>query len=143
MQLTRAGEYAVRCALYLAMRPDDGEVSRRQVSQAMQVPLQFLGKIAQQLAHAGIIQITKGAKGGYRLAKPADQISLLDVVEAVEGPLGLNLCLMRKDSCHRSSFCPVHDVWLEAQAGLRETLGKADLASLAAKENCFIDGLAK
>lgn len=135
MQLTRAGEYAVRCALYLAMQPGEGDISRRQISQAMQVPLQFLGKIAQQLAHAGIIQITKGAKGGYRLARPASQISLLQVVEAVEGPLGLNLCLMNRKSCYRSSFCPVHEVWLEAQAGLRETLGKADLASLAAKES--------
>jgi len=134
MQLTRAGEYAVRCALYLAMQPGDGETSRRQVSEAMQVPLQFLGKIAQQLAHAGIVQITKGAKGGYRLARPASQISLLQVVEAVEGPLGLNLCLINHESCGRSSFCAVHTVWQEAQAGLQRTLGKADLASLAAKE---------
>ncbi len=134
MRLTRAGEYAVRCALYLAMQPGDGDISRRQVSEAMQVPLHFLGKIAQQLAHAGIIQITKGAKGGYRLAKPAKEISLLQIVEAVEGPLGLNLCLIRHDSCDRTSFCPVHEVWQEAQAGLQKTLGKADLASLAAKE---------
>lgn len=134
MRLTRAGEYAVRCALYLAMQPDDVEISRRQVSQAMDVPLHFLGKIAQQLSHAGIIQITKGAKGGYRLAKPAGQISLLQVVEAVEGPLGLNLCLIHEDSCDRTQWCPVHEVWQEAQAGLQKTLAKADLASLAARE---------
>jgi Rrf2 family iron-sulfur cluster assembly transcriptional regulator len=134
MRLTRAGEYAVRCALYLAMQPDEGEISRRQVSQAMEVPLHFLGKIAQQLAHAGIIQITKGAKGGYRLAKPAEEISLLNIVEAVEGPLGLNLCLIHEDSCDRTAFCPVHEVWQEAQAGFQKTLGQADLASLAAKE---------
>lgn len=134
MRLTRAGEYAVRCALYLAMQPGDGETSRREVSQAMEVPLHFLGKIAQQLAHAGIIQITKGAKGGYRLARPAKEISLLQVVEAVEGPLGLNLCLIHHDSCDRTGFCPVHEVWQEAQNGLQKTLSKADLASLAAKE---------
>lgn len=134
MRLTRAGEYAVRCALYLAMQPDEGDISRRQVSQAMEVPLHFLGKIAQQLAHAGIIQITKGAKGGYRLARPAKEISLLQIVEAVEGPFSLNLCLMNHDFCHRVSFCPVHEVWQEAQAGLQKTLGKANLASLAAKE---------
>jgi Rrf2 family iron-sulfur cluster assembly transcriptional regulator len=134
MRLTRAGEYAVRCALYLAMQPDDGEISRRQVSQAMEVPLHFLGKIAQQLSHAGIIQITKGAKGGYRLARPAKHINLLEVVEAVEGPLGLNLCLIHEESCDRSGFCPVHEVWQEAQAGLQKTLAKADLATLAAEE---------
>jgi Rrf2 family protein len=134
MRLTRAGEYGVRCALYLAMQPDDVEISRRQVSQAMEVPLHFLGKIAQQLSHAGIIQITKGAKGGYRLAKPAKEISLLDIVEAVEGPLCLNLCLLHRDTCDRTGFCPVHEVWQEAQAGFQKTLGKADLATLAAKE---------
>lgn len=134
MRLTRAGEYAVRCALYLAMQPDEGDISRRQVSQAMKVPLHFLGKIAQQLAHAGIIQITKGAKGGYRLARPAKEVSLLQIVEAVEGPFSLNLCLINHDSCDRTGFCPVHEVWQEAQAGLQKTLGKANLASLAAKE---------
>jgi len=132
--LTRAGEYGVRCALYLALQPADEETSRRQVSEAMRIPLPFLGKIAQQLAHAGIIHITKGAKGGYRLAKPAENISLLEVVEAVEGPVNLNLCLLRHDSCERTHFCPVHEVWQEAQECLRKTLGKADLASLAAEE---------
>ncbi len=134
MRLTRAGEYAVRCVLYLALQPGEGEISRRQVSEAMQLPLHFLGKIAQQLARADIIEITKGAKGGYRLARPARDITLLDVVEAVEGPIGLNLCLLRPESCGRSHFCSVHEVWNQAQAGLREVLGKADMASLAAKE---------
>ncbi|KMY66103.1 hypothetical protein AAU61_19365 [Desulfocarbo indianensis] len=136
MRLTRAGEYGVRCALYLALQPAGGETSRRRVSEAMRIPLPFLGKIAQQLAHAGIIQITKGAKGGYRLARPAEKISLLEVVEAIEGPLNLNLCLLQSDSCDRSHFCPVHEVWLEAQQCLQKTLGKADLASLASLEKC-------
>ncbi len=134
MRLTRAGEYAVRCALYLAMQPDGGEITRRQVSEDMRIPLHFLGKIAQQLSHAGIIQITKGAKGGYRLARPASEISLLQVVEAVEGPLDLNLCLIHEDSCNRTAFCAVHEVWRESQAGLKKTLGSADLASLVTRE---------
>jgi DNA-binding IscR family transcriptional regulator len=116
------------------MQPDDGEISRRQVSQAMEVPLHFLGKIAQQLSHAGIIQITKGAKGRLPLGQTRQAHKLAGGGGGGGSPLGLNLCLIHEESCDRSGFCPVHEVWQEAQAGLQKTLAKADLATLAAEE---------
>jgi|Deesub1362A_J573_1020465.scaffolds.fasta_scaffold14301_3 Rrf2 family protein len=131
MQLTRAGEYAVRCALFLAMQEPRRVVTRSEIVRRMQVPFHFLGKIAQALSRAGVIEIRKGARGGYRLARPAEDISLLEVVEAIEGPIFLNQCLVRPQSCSRSSFCAVHQVWAQAQERMREVLGSASLAELA------------
>ena len=104
MRLTRAGEYAVRCVLHLSSQKEGSIVSRRDISKQMDIPDQFLGKVAQQLARAGLIEIVQGAKGGYRLLVEPSKISLLTVVEAVIGQIFLNDCLMRPGSCKRSTF---------------------------------------
>lgn len=136
MRLTRAGEYAVRCVLYLAAQ-DAGVVSnRKQIAQTMEIPDQFLGKIAQQLARAGIIEIVQGAKGGLRLVSAPEELTLLDVVEAVIGEIFLNDCLMRPDSCYRSSLCAVHLVWEKARTRLREMLSEATFSKLIQKDSC-------
>lgn len=129
MRLTRAGEYAVRCMLYLSSQ-QRGVVSRKQVSQAMEIPNQFLGKIAQQLARAGFIEIVQGARGGYRLVADPRTLTLLDVVEAVVGPIFLNDCVIRPESCNRSNACAVHRVWQKARDQLRNTLREATFTDL-------------
>lgn len=130
MRLTRAGEYAVRCMLYLASL-ERGELAiRKDIARAMDIPEQFLGKIAQQLSRAGFIDIVQGAKGGYRLVVPPQKLTLLDVVEAVVGEIFLNDCIMRPTSCDRSNACAVHRVWEKARAQLRATLGEATFAGL-------------
>ncbi len=141
MMLTKAGEYAVRCMLYLATMAADEVVSRKEISAARDIPGPFLSKIAQNLATAGLIQIVKGPLGGYRLLKSPENISLLEVIEAVEGEIYLNECLLYSQSCKRSACCSVHQVWKSARAGLRETLGRADLAGLThAEQNAAICG---
>ncbi len=122
MMLTKAGEYAVRCMLYLATADMEEVVARRDISEAMDIPGPFLAKIAQELARAGLIQIVQGARGGYRLLKAPEDVTLLDVVEAVEGEIFLNECIFRPEGCGRSGFCGVHQVWQKAREGLRETL---------------------
>jgi Rrf2 family protein len=130
MRLTRAGEYAVRCLLYLAGQGFGKVVSRREIASAMQIPDQFLGKIAQQLARSGFIEIVQGAKGGYRLLKSPQEMTLLDVVEAVDGEIFLNDCLMRPDSCFRNPHCTVYLVWKKAREQLRKTLREASFEKL-------------
>jgi Rrf2 family protein len=102
----------------------------------MEIPEQFLGKIAQQLARAGIVEIVQGAKGGFRLVVAPDRVTLLDVVEAVIGEIFLNDCLLRPSSCSRVNSCAVHQVWLKARAQLRETLASATFADLLKDEVC-------
>jgi Rrf2 family iron-sulfur cluster assembly transcriptional regulator len=136
MRLTRAGEYAVRCVLYLAGRPTGEVISRREVATAMDIPDPFLSKIAQQLAKAGIIEIIQGAKGGYRLLVSSEKVTLLDVVEAISGEISLNDCLMRPGACSRSPTCKVHQVWQKAREQLRETLRQATIDQLLGDEAC-------
>jgi Rrf2 family iron-sulfur cluster assembly transcriptional regulator len=136
MRLTRAGEYAVRCILYLAGRPPGDVISRREVAAAMDIPDPFLSKIAQQLAKAGIIEIIQGAKGGYRLLVSSEKVTLLDVVEAISGEISLNDCLMRPGACSRSPTCKVHQVWQKAREQLRETLRQATIDQLLGDEAC-------
>lgn len=137
MRLTRAGEYAVRCILYLASQ-DEGLVSKRkELAEAMGIPEQFLSKIAQQLARAGIIEIVQGAKGGLRLIVSPEKLSLLDVVETVIGEIFLNDCVMRPESCYRSNTCAVNRVWEKARNQLRETLREATFSRLLKEDSCF------
>ena len=137
MRLTRAGEYAVRCILYLSSQKQGVVCNRKQIARAMDIPDQFLGKIAQQLAHAGFIEVVQGSKGGLRLTVSPDKISLLDVVEAVIGEIFLNDCILRPDSCDRSNSCAVHSVWEKARNQLRETLGEATFDKLLQADSCF------
>ena len=134
MEITRATEYAVRCVLHLALEPQERVVPRREIARVREIPAQFLGKIAQRLARAGIIRIHQGARGGYELAIPADRLTLLEVVEAAEGSLVLNKCVMHAKACSRTCICAAHRVWSEARRQLRATLGGVTFAELAAQE---------
>jgi Rrf2 family protein len=137
MRLTRAGEYAVRCVLYLSAREEGTVVPRREVAEAMEIPGVFLGKIAQQLARSGILEIIQGARGGFRLLRPPEAITLLEVVEALVGEIFLNDCLLKPRSCSRVESCAVHQVWIKARAQLRETLGHATFAPFLSDESCM------
>ncbi|EFL52293.1 transcriptional regulator, BadM/Rrf2 family [Solidesulfovibrio fructosivorans JJ]] len=134
MRLTRAGEYAIRCVLYLAMHQDRTLISRKEIAEAMEIPAQFLGKVAQSLSRAGIIAIRQGAQGGYEMAKAPEAVSLLSVVEAIDGEIFLNDCIHRPDTCTRQTICSVHRVWETARRQLRETLAGTTLAALAREE---------
>jgi len=131
MRLTRAGEYAVRCVLYLASQGVGVLCARKEIARTMDIPDQFLGKIAQQLARAGAIEIIQGARGGFRLVVAPEQLTLLEVVEAVIGEIFLNDCVMRPESCNRSHACAVHCIWAKARDQLRQTLQEATFARMA------------
>jgi Rrf2 family transcriptional regulator, iron-sulfur cluster assembly transcription factor len=129
LQLTRDGEYGVRAVLHLASDPMRFS-DIREISAAQDVPGNYLAKIMQQLARSGLVRSRRGAKGGYALARPARGITLREVIEAVEGPIFLNVCLIKKGECPRDVFCPVHDVWREAQQTLFEVLDSRTMEDL-------------
>lgn len=137
MRLTRAGEYAVRCILYLCGQEEGSVVSRKEITREMDIPDQFLGKIAQQLARSGFIEIVQGARGGYRLLVPPQEITLLDVIESVIGEIFLNDCIMRPDSCSRRASCSVNMVWEKARTQMRDTLREATFDKLLKEPSCI------
>ena len=131
LQLTRGGEYAVRAMTYLARFPEGHVASLRDIGQAQEIPESFLAKILQSLVHAGLAVSQRGAHGGFALARPAEQITMRDVIEAVDGPISVNLCTLDPEDCQRSDKCEVHKVWLRAQEQLMDVLGGVTLSSLA------------
>jgi len=134
MKLTRGGEYGIRGVLYLA-RHDDGKISMLSaIAKAQDVPPRFLAKIFQALAKAGVVKSHRGAKGGFSLARPASEITIKDVIEAIEGPIYLNVCLVGQGECSRDKICPVHAVWEEAQEKMMSVLDRANFADLAKSE---------
>jgi Rrf2 family transcriptional regulator, iron-sulfur cluster assembly transcription factor len=135
MKLTRAGEYGIRFVLFLA-RQEPGTVhNRREIAEAMAIPYQFLSKVANYLTKAGLVTVVQGARGGYRLARPKEEVTLLEVIETVEGPIFLNECLCGLNTCGFQSGCAVHQVWAKAQQGLKETLSSATFAELVRQDD--------
>jgi Rrf2 family transcriptional regulator, iron-sulfur cluster assembly transcription factor len=134
MKLTRGGEYAIRGVLYLALQ-EEGKVSMLSaIAKAQDVPPRFLAKIFQALAKGGVVKSHRGAKGGFSLARPAAEVTVKDVVEAVEGPVYLNVCLAAPGECERTDLCAVHPMWTEAQGKMMEVLGRTNFADLAKTE---------
>jgi Rrf2 family iron-sulfur cluster assembly transcriptional regulator len=134
MKLTRGGEYGIRGVLYLAQQ-DEGRVSMLSaIAKAQDVPPRFLAKIFQALAKAGVVKSHRGAKGGFSLARPASDITVKDVIEAIEGPIYLNVCLLAEGECSRDKICPAHVIWEEAQEKMMSVLSRANFADLATTE---------
>lgn len=131
LQLTRGGEYALRAMTYLARRPEGRVCSLHDICQAQEIPESFLAKILQSLAHAGLASSQRGAHGGFALARPAAEISMRDIVEAVDGPIALNPCVLWPNECSRSEECELHKAWMHAQQQLMDVLGTIKLSTLA------------
>jgi Rrf2 family protein len=132
MRLTRQGDYAVRVMLDLATHGTDTPVTRAQIQARQRVPAAYLAKTIQALARAGLVRTRPGANGGVSLGRAPDRVTLLRVIEAVEGPIELNRCVVEPDACARDRSCPVHPVWLRLQALLRRELDALTIAALAA-----------
>jgi Rrf2 family protein len=119
MQITRQADYAVRAVLYLARLGSEQRAATSQIAQEQRIPPSFLAKIVSQLSVAGLLQTSRGARGGVSLAKPPEQISLLEVVEAIDGPIMLNECVSDGGgACTFSDDCPMRPIWCEVQMEL-------------------------
>jgi Rrf2 family protein len=131
LELTRRGDYGVRAMLALAAATDDRPVSVRRIADAMAIPPQILPSVMRELVRAGLVEAATGRTGGYRLARAAGEISLLDVVEAVEGESRRVTCVLRGGPCGRDGFCAAHPAFFAAQEAVRTELAAATLDTLA------------
>ncbi|MEK6698633.1 MAG: Rrf2 family transcriptional regulator [Nitrospirota bacterium] len=131
MQVTREGDYGIRSVLYLARQPFKKISFVTEISEDYKIPRSFLAKILQKLVRARLVRSYRGVKGGFSLAKQARDICVLDVLEAIEGKLYLNVCLMDKKKCGFSRHCPTHDMWMTAQGKVVEVLKKTNFDDLA------------
>ena len=129
MEITRETDYAIRCILYLSHK--QGEINMvEDIAREMQIPKSFLAKIVQKLARASLVKSFRGVKGGFQLARLPEEISLLDVMEAIEGDVSINVCALDQTLCGRSKTCSVHPVWVEIRKDFRKILKKYNFARL-------------
>jgi len=132
--ITRATEYAIRTIIYLAQQPKSEIVLKKDICRTQNVTPAFLTKILQPLIKAGIVSSQRGVGGGFLLARDPEEINLLDILQAEEGELKLNHCLVDESSCQRDRHCSAHEVWHEAQDEMIKVLQRYSVAELVQRE---------
>ena len=130
LRLTRAADYGIRAMLHVGSLPDGTVALKDDIAAAEGIPASFTAKILRQLVKAGLLRSARGVRGGFGLARPASEVSLLQIVEAIEGPIALTMCSPDPENCSLSHDCPVSVVWFEVQRQMTDLLGATDLDAL-------------
>lgn len=130
LRLTNAGDYAIRGMVHIASMADGAVALRSDIAEAQGIPPSFMAKILRSLVRSRLLRSSRGVHGGFALAKPSSRITLLDVVEAIEGPLSLTNCTPDPAGCARSDECPATSIWLEVQQKMAEVLKSTSLEDL-------------
>src|SRR5947199_10578672 len=131
LQISRKIDYGLRAMIHLAGLPAGKVASLQDLSSTLHLPREFLAKILKVLAGRGLVRSSRGAHGGYQLARPAREISFLAVIESVEGPVQLNVCLDHKDRCDVSVSCTMYHVWKSGQDRMLDVYRNTTLAELS------------
>lgn len=130
LRLTQAADYAIRSMIYIGSMPEGRTVLRSEVAASQEIPPSFMAKILRSLVRAGLLRSTRGVHGGFTLARPAEEINLLQVVEAIEGPINVANCAASSDGCRHSANCPAAGVWIRVQDAIKGILSEASLETL-------------
>jgi Rrf2 family protein len=131
MQVSRKVDYALRAVIHLANEEaSDRACSVSEIAARERIPRQFLEKIVQQLIHTGVVRSRRGPRGGYVLGRPAEQVSFRDVIEAVEGPISLNVCVGDHPDCFLLGLCGMNRIWQEGQRRVMDLFEKTTIAEV-------------
>jgi Rrf2 family transcriptional regulator, iron-sulfur cluster assembly transcription factor len=130
LSLTRKGDYAIRSMICVGGWDGPGLARARRIAAEMAVPYKYLTQILAELVAKGLLEAKAGPAGGYSLGRPSLEITLLDIVEAAEGPTTFDTCVLEDGPCDWQETCPVHDVWSRAQSSLARELASTTLATL-------------
>ena len=133
MQLTRAADYAVRVMVHLATLPPEKRAFLPDLAKATSAPESFLSKVMQTLSHAGLISSRRGKLGGFAILPHGRQATMREVIEAIDGPICLNVCLNGGKECERKSWCPAHPVWARAQRAMIDVLMSVTVSAMASR----------
>jgi Rrf2 family protein len=131
MQLTRAADYAVRVMIYLATLPEEQRALLPDLARVTETPVSFLSKVLQSLAHAQLISSRRGKTGGFAILPRGRGASMREVIEVIDGPISLNVCLNEGKGCDRRPWCPAHPVWARAQRAMLDVLMSATVSAMA------------
>ena len=138
LELSSEGRYALRALVYLARAAERGElVTAGRISAEAGVPRRLLARVMAKLSRAGLVESSEGRGGGSRLARPPEEVTLRDAVEAVEGPFEITHCIMQQRPCGEGRPCAMHDAWAEGQNVILDHLGNRTLAEFSSQAPPF------
>ncbi|NLO86379.1 MAG: Rrf2 family transcriptional regulator [Clostridiales bacterium] len=129
MKLSTRGKYGLYAMYYLALHEGEGPQPLQNIS-TIGVPKQYLEQILGNLRRSGLVSTVRGAQGGYQIAKPVENVTLLDIIDAVEGPIELSDCTSDEHTCEKSSTCPVRWVWQRVTDSFNLELSKIKLSDM-------------
>jgi len=136
---TNRTDYGIRALIYLANHAGT-HAKAADIGAAMDIPTGFLQQVLQELQRAHLVSSRSGPAGGYLLARPAEDITILEIVETLEGPIETSECALRGGPCHWDDVCAMHWVWSSARAALSDSLRTATLARVAADDRALAAG---
>lgn len=130
MQIPRRVDYGLRAAIYLAAQDPEKSCSVAEIARQQGIPQKFLEKIIQRLIHGGLVKSKRGHDGGYALNRAPSAISFRDIIEALEGPVAVNVCMDQQKSCGHLPRCAMLGVWHEVQRRVMDVFAHTTLADL-------------
>ncbi len=138
LELSSEGRYALRTLVYLAREAGRGElITADRISAEATVPRRLLARVMAKLARAGLVESSEGRGGGSRLARPPEEVTLRDAVEAVEGPFEITHCIMQQRPCGQGRPCALHEAWTEGQNAILDHLATRTLDNFASQAPPF------
>lgn len=134
MKISTKGRYGLRILVDLALHSGQNPRLMRDIAQSEQISEKYISRLVIALRRAGLVSSVRGAKGGLQIAKSPDRITLLEIVEAMEGTISIVDCVMAAEGCPRSAFCGTHGIWGQLNTDIRNLMGKITLEDII-KEN--------
>ncbi len=134
MKLSTKGRYAARAMVDMALHYQEAPILLRDIAEREQISMHYLEQLFVRLRAAGLVKSTRGAQGGFTLAKPPSQIKLSEVVQTLEGPLALVPCIDDATTCERASLCVTRDIWVEMGTAMSKVLESVSLQDLVERQ---------
>jgi Rrf2 family protein len=132
LRLSKKADYALIAMKHLALQPDHGSSSAREIAGQYDIPIELLAKVLQRLVRGGLLASHQGTRGGYQLARPATRISVADVIQTIDGPVTVTACSTDETACEQYAKCNVRDPLWRVRERILAALGECTIAELAA-----------
>lgn len=133
LEVTRQADYALRAVTEIARLPEGERVATASIAAQQNIPLPFLAKIVSQLVVRGVLETVRGASGGVSLARPAETITMREIIEAIDGPISLNRCTREPSACGQVTTCPFCEIFVNAQRDLISRLDSTNIQDLVGR----------
>ena len=133
LRLSKKADYALMAMKHLARKSTTSSTSAREIAEQYDIPIELMAKVLQRLVRIGLLASTQGTRGGYTLVRPAGTISIVDVIEAIDGPLTMTACSTEKNDCEQFSKCSIRDPLWQIRERIAAALGTVTIAEIAAE----------